>query len=426
MKVYIETVGCTFNQADSQIMAGILKENKVDLVDTPEDADTIIMNTCYVKHPTEQKVITKIKKMQELYPETKLLISGCMVEIDPEKLAEAAPEASWIGPHKIKSTFNIVNSVHEGNIVRETGFSTEPKVGLPKIRSNPIIHIIQICEGCDGFCTYCCTRFARGRIQSYSAEMIKKEAEQAVKEGCKEIQLTAQDTAAYGKDTDDSLAELINMISDIDGNFRLRVGMMHPKSVMNQVEPVINAFKMGKCYKFLHLPIQSGSNTVLQDMNRCHDVDEFKNIVSRFRDEIPDISISTDIIVGYPTETDDDFEATLNLISELEPDFLHISKYMHRPGTTSSQLEEIDHETMKNRSKALNDLKVEIALKKNRQMIGSKQTILITNKGRKGGYVGRSEGYKTVIVEDAKIGSFIDVVIKDAKPTYLMADVVDD
>lgn len=425
MKVYIETVGCTFNQADSQIMAGILKENKVELVSTPEDADTIIMNTCYVKHPTEQKVLTKIKKMQERYPESKLLISGCMVEIDPEKLAAAAPEASWIGPHKIKSTFNIVNSAHEGKIVRETGFSTEPKVGLPKIRSNPIIHIIQICEGCDGFCTYCCTRFARGRIQSYSADMIKKEAEQAIKEGCREIQLTAQDTAAYGKDTGESLAELINMISDIDGNFNLRVGMMHPKSVMNHVEPVINAFKRGKCYKFLHLPIQSGSDTVLQDMNRCHDVDEFKNIVSKFREEIPDISISTDIIVGYPTETDDDFEATLSLIAELEPDFLHISKYMHRPGTTSSQLEEIDPETMKNRSRALNDLKMEIALKKNRQLIGSKQTILITNKGRKGGYVGRSEGYKTVIVEDAKIGSFIDVVIKDAKPTYLLAEEVD-
>lgn len=422
MKVYIETFGCTFNQADSQIMAGILKENQVTLTNSPEDADMIIMNTCYVKHPTEQKVITKIQKIKAMFPEKKLLISGCMVEIDPEKLSRAAPEASWIGPHRIKSTYEIVNSIFEGERVRATGFTTEPKVCLPKVRSNPLIHIIQICEGCDGKCTYCCTRFARGRLQSYSSEMIKKEAENAVSEGCKEIQLTAQDSAAYGKDTGESLAELMNMISGIEGNFNVRVGMMHPKSMMNDVEEIINAFKGDKFYKFLHIPIQSGSDRVLKDMNRCHNVAEFKSIVDRFRKEIPNISISTDIIVGYPTENDEDFEHTMNLIDELKPDFLHISKYMHRPGTPSSNLEEVNYKTMKKRSKALSELKTKISLKKNLEMVGTKQRVLVTNKGSKGGYVGRTNNYKTVIIEDAEIGSYVDVLIKDAKPTYLKAD----
>ncbi len=425
MKVYIETFGCTFNQADSQIMAGILKENQVELVNVPEDADMIILNTCYVKHPTEQKVLTKIQKMKTSFPEKKLLISGCMVEIDPEKLSKAAPESSWIGPHKIKSTYEIVNSVFKGEIVRETGFSTEPKVCLPKIRSNPLIHIIQICEGCDGNCSYCCTRFARGRLQSYSSEMIKKEAEKAVSEGCMEIQLTAQDSAAYGKDTGDSLAGLMNNVALIDGNFKVRVGMMHPKSMMGDIEAIINAFKNDKYYKFLHIPIQCGSDRVLKDMNRCHDVAEFKNIVSRFRKEIPNISISTDIIVGYPTENDEDFKDTLDLIREIEPDFLHLSKYMHRPGTTSSNLKEVDHETMKKRSKAIGDLKLGISLKKNLEMIGSKQEVIVTNKGSKGGYVGRTNNYKTVIIEDAEIGSNVEVYIKDAKPTYLIGDLDD-
>ena len=229
MKIYIDTFGCTFNQADSQIMAGLLKEKGGVLTDSPNDADVIIMNTCYVKHPTEQKVINNIRRMKKQFPEKKLIISGCMVEIDQDKLEKAAPDASWIGPHKIQSAPNIVKSVLNGEIVRSTGYSNESKVCLPKIRSNPLIHIIQICEGCDGMCTYCCTRFARGKLQSYPSALIKKEAEQAVSEGCREIQLTAQDSAAYGKDIGESLSNLMNQISDIDGDFKIRGGYDAPK-----------------------------------------------------------------------------------------------------------------------------------------------------------------------------------------------------
>ncbi len=420
MKIYIDTFGCTFNQADSQIMAGLLNENGSVLTDSPDDADVIIINTCYVKHPTEQKVINNIKRIKKQFPDKKLIISGCMVEIDPVKLNNAAPDASWIGPHKINSTPNIVKSVLNGEIVRLTGYSNELKVCLPKIRSNPLIHIIQICEGCDGMCTYCCTRFARGSLQSYPSDLIKREAEQAVSEGCREIQLTAQDSAAYGKDIGETLSNLMNQISDIEGDFKIRVGMMHPKSMIGDVEGIINAFKRDKFYKFLHIPIQSGNNKVLQDMNRCHTVEDFKYIISRFKEEIPEISISTDVIVGYPTEDDLAFSDTLQLIRDIRPDFLHISKYMHRPGTISSDLDEIGHATMKNRSKALNYLKSQIAFEKNIELVGTSQNVLVTNKGSKGGYVARTNSYKTVIIENAIIGSFLNVIITDAKPTYLM------
>jgi MiaB-like tRNA modifying enzyme len=361
--------------------------------------------------------------MKKQFPEKKLIITGCMVEIDPTKLEKAAPDASWIGPHRIQSTPSIVRSVLEGEIIRSTGYSNESKVCLPKIRSNPLIHIIQICEGCDGACTYCCTRFARGPLQSYPSAMIKREAEQAVAEGCREIQLTAQDSAAYGKDTGESLSSLMNKVADINGEFRIRVGMMHPKSMIGDVEGIISAFKRDKLYKFLHIPIQSGSNTVLNEMNRCHTVKEFKTIISRFKEEIPEISISTDIIVGYPTEDDEAFSDTLKLISEIKPDLLHISKYRHRPGTSSSNLEEIDYETMKKRSKALKHLKSEISLEKNLELVGTNQHVLVTGKGRKGGYVGRTDSYKTVIIESAEIGTFLDVVITGAKSTYLMGSI---
>ena len=425
MKIYIDTFGCTFNQADSQIMAGLLNENNGSLTSSIDDADVIIINTCYVKHPTEQKVITKIQRLKNRFPDKKLIISGCMVEIDPEKLEKAAPEASWIGPHKIQNAPEIVKSVMDGNIVRATGYSNKSKVCLPKIRSNPLIHIIQICEGCDGVCSYCCTRFARGSLQSYSIEMIKREAEQAVSEGCKEIQLTAQDSAAFGKDSGESLSNLMNHIADIEGDFKIRVGMMHPKSMMDDVEGIIDAFKRDKFYKFLHIPIQSGNNKILSDMNRCHSVEEFKAIVTKFKEEIPDISISTDIIVGYPTEDDDAFLDTMELIQEIKPDFLHVSKYMHRPGTPSSNLKEIGYNAMKKRSKALKYLKEKIAIENNMELIGTTQKVLVTNKGSKGGYVARTNSYKTVIIENAIIGTFLDVIITDAKPTYLIGSKLD-
>ena len=235
---------------------------------------------------------------------------------------------------------------------------------------------------------------------------MRAEAEQAVTEGCVEIQLTAQDTAAYGKDSGESFDDLINRITSIEGDFRVR-------------ESVIRSFKNEKVYNFLHLPLQSGSDRILSDMKRGHTVEEYKTIVNQFQAEIPELSLATDIIVGYPTEEEDDFKATLDVISEIRPDFLHISKYHHRPGTQSSLLQPIDHETMKNRSRDLNDLKVAIASHNNQRLMGTNQKILITDKGIKGGYIGRTNSYKTVVVENALLGTFHDVEITQTLSTYL-------
>jgi len=426
MNIYIETFGCTFNQADSQIMAGLLQEEGNQLVDDVEDAEVLILNTCYVKQPTEQKVVNRIMKLQEAYPEKNFIISGCMVEIDQDKLEKIAPGASWVGPHKIISAPDMVKSVCAGETVRLTGFEDVNKVCLPKIRSNELINIIQICEGCDGYCSYCCTRIARGNLKSYPVELVKQEAERAVREGCVEVQLTAQDTAAYGKDSGTSLSELVNAVTSVRGKFKVRVGMMHPKSVKNDVDELIRAFKSDKVYKFIHIPLQSGNDQVLSDMNRGHNVQEFLDIISQFRREIPEISISTDIIVGYPTEDEEAFQDTLKVIEEIQPDFLHISKYHHRPGSNSSTLQEIEHQDMKKRSKDLNELKYTLTLHNNEKLLGKVLPVLVTDTGRKGGFTGRTDSYKLVVVDDASLGSFVDVEITEAKATYLKGHVVSD
>ena len=419
MKIYLETYGCTFNQADSEIMEALLTDNGAKIVDSPEEADVIIINTCYVKQPTEHKIINQIHKMHENFPQKKHLIAGCMVDIDPWKLEKLAPKAGWIGARRIKSVTEVVNALMDGVIRRETGNGKDLKTCLPKIRSNPLVHIIQISEGCQGKCRYCCTRFARGSLQSYPLQLLQREAEMAVSEGCVELQLTAQDTVAFGKDTGETLKDLINQITAIEGDFKVRIGMMHPKSIRDDIESLINSFKHEKIYNFLHLPIQSGNNQVLEDMGREYTVEEYLNLINQFRKEIPSLSLATDVIVGYPTEDEAAFQDTLNVIYDIRPDFLHISKYHHRPRTEASNFDEIDHSVIKKRSKQLNNLKTEISYQKNYKLLGTIQNILITNKGIKGGYIGRTGSYKTVVVGDAPMGTFVPVKIIEARNTYL-------
>ncbi|BDZ71067.1 threonylcarbamoyladenosine tRNA methylthiotransferase [Methanobacterium petrolearium] len=407
MKLYIETFGCTFNQADSQIMAGLLEENGVKIVKSIENADIVLLNTCYVKLPTEQKIINHIQRLQDQFPHKKFLVAGCMVDIDPVKLEKLAPEAGWIGARRIKSVLEVANSIANGDIRRETGQDNQIKTCLPRKRFNPLIHILQICEGCLGKCSYCCTRFARGSLQSYPVSLLKRETEQAVADGCVEIQLTAQDTAAYGKDTGEKLSNLINEITSIPGDFKVRVGMMHPKNIIDDLKSVIDSFKNDKVYNFLHLPLQSGNNQVLFDMNRGHSVFEYLKIVDKFKSEIPQLSLATDVIVGYPTEDETAFQDTLDIIKWIRPDFLHISKYHHRPGTLSSSMDEIDHQTMKNRSRRLNDLKTQIASSNNRELLGTTQKILITDKGSKGGILAAQVHIKQLLWMKLLWGSFI-------------------
>lgn len=424
MKVYIETYGCTFNQADSQIMAGYLKDNNVEIVNSIELADIIIVNTCYVKLPTENKVVFRIQSLCGKYPQKKVIVAGCMVEIDPYKLEKIGPNCSWIGPHKLKDTYNVVKSSFNGGIIRSSGFTKDSKVGLTKCKKNPLIHIIQICEGCLGACTFCCTRFARGRLNSYSIDDIKREAQLAIENGACEIQLTAQDTAAFGHDTGENLADLIKEVANLDGNFRVRIGMMHPRNILNNYNEIIDAIKHPNVYNFIHLPIQSGSNKILKDMNRGHTLEDYLTIVNAFKKEIPSITMATDIIVGYPTETDEDFNLTVDFLKNVRPSLIHLSKYQHREKALSSSLKVIPHEVMKKRSKLLSDIKMSITYDENVELLGTIQNALVIEHGTKGGFMAKSDDYIPIVVSDVDVGEFIKVKIYETTSTYLKGKII--
>ena len=424
MKVFIETYGCTFNQADSQIIAGVLEENQIDIVDSIDEADVIIVNTCYVKLPTENKVVYKIQQLQKQFPDKKIIVGGCMVEIDPEKLEKIGPNCSWIGPHQLNKAADVVNATYCGEIIRESGFSKESKVGVPKSVDDGLIHIIQICEGCLGACTFCCTRFARGPLNSYPISDIVQEAKAAIENGACEIQLTAQDTAAFGRDSGEKLSDLIKEVANLEGDFKVRVGMMHPKNILNDVDEIIDAIKHPKVYDFIHLPIQSGSDKVLLDMRRGHTIAQYLDIISKFKKEIPDITLAVDIIVGYPTETDEDFDLTVELLENIKPSLIHLSKYQHRKGAISSSLKEIPRPVMKKRSKFLSEIKSEITAEENLQLVGTVQNVLVVEKGSKGGFIAKTDNYIPVIVHDVELGSFVKVKITDATATYLKSELL--
>lgn len=424
MKVFIESYGCTFNKADGQIIAGVLQENDIDIVDSIEQADVIIVNTCYVKLPTENKIVYKIQKLQNEFPDKKIIIGGCMVEIDPEKLDKIGPNCSWIGPHQLNKSADIVKGTYCGDVVRESGFSKDSKVCVPKVTDDSLIHIIQICEGCLGACTFCCTRFARGPLNSYPISDIKKEAQAAIENGACEIQLTAQDTAAFGRDSGEKLSDLIKEVANIKGDFRIRVGMMHPKNILDDVDEIIDAMKHPKVYDFIHLPVQSGSDKVLSDMRRGHNISQYMDIVSKFKKEIPDLTLAVDIIVGYPTEDDEDFDLTVKLLKEIKPSLIHLSKYQHRKGAISSSLKEIPHDVMKKRSKYLSQIKSEITEEENKHLVGTNQKVLVVEEGSKGGFIAKTNSYIPVIVEDAELGSFVDVKITEATSTYLKSQLL--
>ena len=424
MKVFIESYGCTFNKADGQIIAGVLQENDIDIVDSIEQADVIIVNTCYVKLPTENKIVYKIQKLQNEFPDKKIIIGGCMVEIDPEKLDKIGPNCSWIGPHQLNKSADIVKGTYCGDVVRESGFSKDSKVCVPKVMDDSLIHIIQICEGCLGACTFCCTRFARGPLNSYPISDIKKEAQAAIENGACEIQLTAQDTAAFGRDSGEKLSDLIKEVANIKGDFRIRVGMMHPKNILDDVDEIIDAMKHPKVYDFIHLPVQSGSDKVLSDMRRGHNISQYMDIVSKFKKEIPDLTLAVDIIVGYPTEDDEDFDLTVKLLKEIKPSLIHLSKYQHRKGAISSSLKEIPHDVMKKRSKYLSQIKSEITEEENKHLVGTNQKVLVVEEGSKGGFIAKTNSYIPVIVEDAELGSFVDVKITEATSTYLKSQLL--
>jgi MiaB-like tRNA modifying enzyme len=318
-----------------------------------------------------------------------------------------------------------------GKRVYETGDSRDVKLCLPKIRDNPVIDIVPICSGCASACAFCATRIAKGSIFSYPAEKIISEISSARSFGTKEFWITGQDVSAYGMDDSEksSLPNLIERITEnITGKYFLRMGMMNPKNIKPASNELLRSFRSDKVFKFLHLPVQSGSDKMLKKMNRQHSAQDFMEIIEKFRRHYPRITIWTDIITGFPEESDEDFELSIRLIEEAKPDFTNISMFSSHHKTPAARMKQVSSEKKKERSSRLSEIARKISLEKNNNWIGWQGEVLVDEfKKDKQNYIGRNFAYKPVVLRSASklaLGSFANVKITEARQTCLIGEII--
>ena len=416
MKIYLEVYGCTANKADASLIKGILQENKYEIVKNFDDADFIIILTCTVIDKTEQRMLSLLKKYRTIGK--KIIVAGCMASIQKEKIKKILPEAGFLPP---QYSHHIIDIIENKNV----NFIEKNKTIFPK-KFDDIIASIAIAEGCIFSCSYCITTYARGKLRSFSINEIKKDISFAVNSGCKEIQLTAQDTSSYGLDKKTDLGKLLINVTQINEDFRIRIGMMNPFTCLKNLNSIIKGFNSSKVYKFVHLPVQSGDNEILKKMNRKYTVEEFEKIVYLFRKNYYDITVATDVIVGFPGETDKQFQNTIDLIKKIKPDVTNITRFSARPNTIAKTMKgRITTQVAKQRSKILTEICDDISFEQNKKRIGRKYNILVTEVGKNNSFMGRSENYKPIVLkEKIQIGTFKNVEIKDAAITFLLANLI--
>lgn len=421
MKIFIETFGCSFNQASSEIIEGILQD-KYQIISSIQDADIIILNTCIVKTNTEAKILGKIKSYSEIFPDKGLLVAGCMPEAMSERILHINPKISMIGPHFVTDVMRAIDAIAEHNQFIQLGKRRELKVGMPRKFQNPLIAIIQIAQGCLNNCSYCITKQAMGILQSYPIDRLLEEMKLHLNKGCKEIWLTAQDTGCYGLDSNSSLPLLLEKLIQLPYEFKVRVGMMNPRNFLSLKEPLLEIFSDPKIYKFLHIPIQSGNDEILMKMNRQYRIADVETLLSIWKQKFPNLAISIDIIVGYPSETTQQFEDTVNMVKKLQPDIVNISKFGARPKTRAAQLKPLPSHLIKERSTILSKICNEIAHARNLRYMLRNPTlrVLAISKGKKGGIEAHTDNYKPVILkENCELGNFYNVKLIQASQNYL-------
>ncbi len=422
-KFWIKTYGCALNQSNTEIITGQLR-NAGFVQSRKEESDLIIINTCGVKKPTEDKILFKLKKLSKI--NKPVIVAGCLTKLHLSAIIKAIPNyGAILGPYAINKIVEISRKVLNG----ERGIlyfpnKPVPKLHLPKERINKFREIIQISEGCPFNCTYCAEKKIYETFYSYEAKDILSKVSNSLKAEVKEIYLSSLDTGAYGLDLKTTIIDLLKRIIALPYKFKIRLGMMNPYFARKYLHELIKVYSSQKMYLFLHVPIQSGSNKVLEDMNRPYKIEEVISTLKTLRSKFPLLTIVTDVIVGYPTETEEDFNKTLQALKEIKPDKVNISKFFPRPGTKASTLPLIPPHKLKPRIKKLRKVTESISLERNMKLVNSNHEVLITEKKDKM-VKGRLFNYKSIHLKgDIEAGEFYVAFVEQALVNFLKGRVV--
>ncbi|KAH7316064.1 hypothetical protein KP509_21G077000 [Ceratopteris richardii] len=334
--IYLKTFGCSHNQSDSEYMAGQLAAYGYTISEEPENADLWLINTCTVKSPSQSAMETIIQRGKKA--KKPLVVAGCVPQ--GSKNLKDLEGVSIVGVQQIDRVVEVVEETLKGHEVRLLRRSSLPSLDMPKVRKNRFVEILPINVGCLGACTYCKTKHARGHLGSYPIATLVKRLKSVIADGVKEIWLSSEDTGAYGRDIQTNLPTLLHSLVaelPLDGSIMLRIGMTNPPYILKHLEEIAMILRHPAVYSFLHVPVQSGSDTVLNAMKREYIVSEFRQVVDTLLKLVPGMEIATDIICGFPGETEEDFEETIKLIEEYKFPQVHISQFYPRPGIVKSR-----------------------------------------------------------------------------------------
>ncbi|ESP05671.1 hypothetical protein LOTGIDRAFT_102163 [Lottia gigantea] len=414
--IFVKTWGCSHNNSDSEYMAGQLATYGFKITESKEDADLWLLNSCTVKNPAEDHFRNDITLANKL--DKHVVLAGCVPQ--GHQKSEYMQGLSAIGVQQIDRVVEVVEETLKGNTVRffsqkkESGKKTGgATLDLPKIRKNPLIEIIAINTGCLNQCTYCKTKHARGELGSYRPEAIVERARQSFKEGVVEVWLTSEDLGAYGHDIGVTLPQLLwQLVEVIPEGARMRLGMTNPPYILEHLEEMAKILKHPRVYSFLHVPVQTASDSVLMDMKREYCVEDFKHVVNFLKTRVLDVTIATDLICGFPTETEEDFEETMQLVDEYRFPSLFINQFFPRPGTPAAKMPQIDRQIIKQRTKRVSELFQ--SYQPYNHKLGQVQSVLVTEISHDGQYyVAHNKSYDQVLVpkEEDLMGKMLEVEI---------------
>ncbi len=414
-RYHIETYGCTSNRGESRQIESALRDAGHYRVDGPDAADVAILNTCTVVEKTERNML---RRAEELEDETAdLIVTGCMALAQGEEFRDAGVDAQVLHWDDVPTAVT-------------NGECPTPGPGVEPVLDG-VVGILPIARGCMSDCSYCITKEATGKIDSPSVEENVEKARALVHAGAKELRITGQDTGVYGWDTGErKLHELLDRVCDIEGEFRVRVGMANPKGVHGIREELAGVFAENeKLYNFIHAPVQSGSDDVLGDMRRQHQTSEFREVVETFDDVLDYWTLSTDFIVGFPTETEADFEASMDLLRETRPEKVNVTRFSKRPGTDAAEMKGLGGQTKKDRSSAMSDLKMEVVGDAYESMVGERRRVLCVEEGTGDSVKCRDGAYHQIIVQNAaeygvEPGDFLDVEVTGHQTVYAFGEPV--
>ncbi|WP_138922787.1 tRNA (N6-isopentenyl adenosine(37)-C2)-methylthiotransferase MiaB [Sulfitobacter sp. BSw21498] len=431
-KLFIKTYGCQMNVYDSERMAESLGDTYVE-TKTAADADMILLNTCHIREKAAEKVYSelgRLKPLKELNPNLKIGVTGCVAQAEGAEIMRRQPAVDLVvGPQSYHRLPAMEARVRSGKTALDTDFPEEDKFeklkGRGKAKRAPSA-FLTVQEGCDKFCAFCVVPYTRGAEVSRPATRVLTEARELVERGVREVTLLGQNVNAYhgvgAEGADYTLARLIQELAKIDGLERIRYTTSHP----NDMDDALIAAhgEIDKLMPYLHLPVQSGSDRILKRMNRSHTAESYLRLIERIRAARPDIVMSGDFIVGFPEETDADFEATMQLVREVKYGYAYSFKYSTRPGTPAAERPQVEAAIADARLQRLQGLITGQQREIQNSMVGRDLSVLVEKTGREvGQMVGKSEYLHSVHIDDAQanIGDVVRVRIVDAKTNSLTA-----